>query len=395
MAKLSLKNLDVKGKKVIMRVDFNVPLNDSCVITDDTRIQAALTSIKFVMDNGGKLILMSHLGRPKGEKKPEFSLKPVAARLGELLGKDVTLAPDCIGDEVKALVDGLSDGDVLLLENLRFYKAETDNDEAFSKALADLADVYVNDAFGTAHRAHASTAGITKFMDVNAAGFLMEKEIQFLGDALENPKKPFVAILGGAKVEGKIPVIERLRKIADTIIIGGGMSYTFQKTLGYTIGESLLDEKSLDFAKKVLDESGKGSAKILIPLDYTVSKSVDKADEMKVTDDQNIDDEFMGVDIGPKTIELFKKEVESAEMIVWNGPMGVFEVEPFSTGTFEIARSVAASGAVSIVGGGDSVSAVNKSGVAGKISHISTGGGASLEYMEGKVLPGIDALSEV
>ena len=395
MAKLSLRDIDVAGKKVIMRVDFNVPLNESLEITDETRITAALESIRYIRDKGGMVILMSHLGRPKGGPEKKYSLAPVAARLGQLLGRKVVLAPDCIGPEVAKLAAGLKAGDVLLLENLRFHKEEEDNDTGFAKQLASLADVYVNDAFGTAHRAHASTAGIAAFMKVSAAGFLMEKEIEFLGDALANPKRPFVAILGGAKIKDKIPVIERLRKIADAIIIGGGMSYTFQKARGMNVGTSLLDEGSLDFAREVMANSGKnGMARMLFPLDYIISTDIDAVEYKKITADKNIDDGYMGVDIGPQTIEKFKAEIAKAAMVVWNGPMGVFETPAFSKGTMAVANAIAASGAISIVGGGDSVSAVNKSGIADKITHISTGGGASLEYMEGKVLPGIDVLND-
>ncbi len=394
MAKLSLQDIQVAGKRVIMRVDFNVPLDEARHVTDDTRIREALRSIRFVIDHGGKLILMSHLGRPKGGPEAKYSMAPAAKKLGELLGKPVPLAPDCVGPEVEKMIAGMKNGDVLMLENLRFHKEEEANDAGFARQLASLADIWINDAFGTAHRAHASTAGIAAFIGVKAAGFLMEKEIQFLGEALRHPQKPFVAILGGAKIEGKIPVIERLRKIADAIIIGGGMSYTFQKTMGKRIGNSLLDEKSLDFCRTVLSQAGKGSARIVLPSDYVVSTSIESDAGMKITAGTDIDDGLMGVDIGPKSIAVFEKEIAGARMIVWNGPMGVFEVPSFSKGTFAIARAVAASGAVSIVGGGDSVSAVNQSGVADKITHISTGGGASLEYLEGKVLPGIDVLGD-
>jgi phosphoglycerate kinase len=399
MAKLTIEDLDVAGKQVLMRVDFNVPLNKDGEITDDTRIQAALPSIRYVLEHGGSAILMSHLGRPKGSVKPEFSLTPVAAHLSTLLGRDVTMAPDCVGPEVEQMAAELQPGEVLLLENLRFHKAEEGKDEpaaneAFAAALARLADVYVDDAFGTAHRAHASMVGVTKHLPQAAAGYLLEKEIQYLGEAVENPRRPFVAILGGAKVSDKIPVIENLLTKADAIIIGGAMAYTFLEARGVPVGTSLVEEDLVAQAGAFLKAADKKGVAMLLPLDHVVAPEFGAADEAQTIDTQAIPDGMMGLDIGPKTCALYAAEIAKARTIVWNGPMGVFEQPAFANGTFAIAHAVAASDATSIVGGGDSVSAVKQSGVADQITHISTGGGASLEYLEGKVLPGIAALSE-
>jgi phosphoglycerate kinase len=399
MAKLFIEDLDLNGKNVLMRVDFNVPLDENGNITDDTRIQAVLPSITRVLENGGAAILMSHLGRPKGQVKLEFSLKPVARHLSTLLGKEVQMAPDCAGSEVEALAAALQPGDVLLLENLRFHLAETGKDspeanEAFAADLAKLGDVYIDDAFGTAHRAHASMVGVTKYIDQCASGYLLQKEIQYLGNAVENPQKPFVAILGGAKVSDKIPVIENLLKKADAIIIGGAMAYTFLKAKGASVGNSLVEEDFIETAGAFLEEASKTCVPMYLPIDHVVAKGIKSTDGMQVIEDENIPEGLLGVDIGPETRKIYAEQVANAKTVVWNGPMGVFEVPEFAEGTFAIARAVADSDAISIIGGGDSVSAVKKSGVADKVSHISTGGGASLEYLEGKVLPGIAALTD-
>jgi len=399
MAKLFIEDLDLKGKKVLMRVDFNVPLDENQNITDDTRIQAALPSIKYVLDNDGTAILMSHLGRPKGQVKPEFSLKPVAAYLSKLIGKEVKMANDCVGGEVEEMAKALKPGEILLLENLRFHNAETgkdspENNEKFAEDLAKLGDVYVDDAFGTAHRAHASMVGVTKHIKQCAAGYLLKKEIDYLGGAVENPVKPFVAILGGAKVSDKIPVIKNLLTKADAIIIGGAMAYTFLKAQGHKIGKSMLQEDFIEISKSFLDKAEEKNIPMLLPVDHICApefNAVDKAVEIETID---IPDDLMALDIGPKSIKFFADEIANAKTIVWNGPMGVFEKPEFAKGTFAIADAVAESDSISIIGGGDSVSAVKKAGVADKVSHISTGGGASLEYLEGKVLPGISALTE-
>ncbi len=399
MAKLFIEDLDVQGKKVLMRVDFNVPLDNEGRITDDTRIQAALPSIKYILDNGGAAILMSHLGRPKGQVKPQFSLRPVAEHLGKLLGRQVRMAPDCVGPEVEEIAAALKPGDVLLLENLRFHKAEEGKDtpeanDAFAAGLAKLGDAYVNDAFGTAHRAHASMVGVTKHLQPCVAGYLLQKEIRYLGDAVENPEKPFVAILGGVKVSDKIPVIENLLDKADAILIGGAMAYTFLKAKGATTGNSLVEQDLLETAKSFLAEAAEKGVPLLLPVDHMVATAIDSAEGARIVESEDVPDGLLGVDIGPETQKLYAAKIAEAKTIVWNGPMGVFEVPEFAEGTFAIARAVAASEATSIIGGGDSVSAIKKSGVADKVSHISTGGGASLEYLEGKVLPGIAALTD-
>ena len=397
MNKLMIDDLELKGKKVLMRVDFNVPLDKNQVITDDVRITAALPSIKKVIDDGGKLILMSHLGRPKGEVKPEFSLKPVSVRLAELIGKDVKFAKDCIGDEVEKLVDSLKDGEVLLLENVRFHKDETINDEVFSKKLAALGEVYVNDAFGSAHRAHASTEGVTKFISTCAAGYLMQKELDYLGKAVADPQRPFTAILGGAKVADKIPVIENLLKKVDSLIIGGGMAYTFLKAMDYPIGNSLLEKDKIKEVSEYLKKAETSNISLLIPVDVVAATEFKEDADSIIVDVDVIPDDRMGLDIGPKTIKVFTEQIKLSKTIIWNGPMGVFEMDKFANGTNAIAQALVEAtenGAITIIGGGDSASAIKKAGLADKVSHVSTGGGASLEFLEGKTLPGVAALSD-
>ncbi len=397
MAKLTVEDLDVKGKRVLMRVDFNVPLEGGKV-ANDKRIRAALPTIKHIVEKGGRLILMSHLGRPKGEKKPEMSLRPCVQVLSDLLGKDVKFVDDCIGETAEAGVEKLGDGEVLLLENLRYYKEETENDSDFAAKLARLGDVYVNDAFGTAHRAHASTEGVTHHIDLCAAGYLLMKEIEYLGDLMKDPKRPFVAILGGAKISGKIGVISNLLPKVDKIIIGGGMAYTFFKARGMEIGDSLLEADRIDLAKELLE---KGADKIVLPVDCLVSDFLDfdarKVGELKEVDSDAIPAGWLGVDIGSKSISRFSTILRDARTVIWNGPMGVFEIEATAKGTYAIANALAeatANGAATVIGGGDSALAVVKAGVAEKVTHVSTGGGASLEFLEGKVLPGVAALTE-
>ncbi|MFV0521621.1 MAG: phosphoglycerate kinase [Mangrovibacterium sp.] len=381
------------GKKAIIRVDFNVPLNDKFEITDDTRIKAALPTIQKILKDRGAVILMSHLGRPKGQVNDAFSLKHIVAHLSKCLGLDVKMAPDCIGAETKAMAEDLQMGEVLLLENLRFHAEEEKGDEAFSKELASLADVYVNDAFGTAHRAHASTTIIAKFVDVKMPGYLLDKEIKFLGDAVANPVRPFVAIVGGAKVSGKLEVLKSLIEKCDTILIGGGMAYTFLKAQGHNIGGSLVENDLLDTAKEVLTAAKAKDVKFMLPTDnLAADKFADDADVQVVG--VEIPEGRMALDVGPETVKAYAAEIANAKTVVWNGPMGCFEMPTFAKGTFGVCEAVAASDCVSIIGGGDSVSAVNKSGLADKMSHISTGGGASLEFLEGKVLPGVAAVSE-
>ncbi|HYN15715.1 MAG TPA: phosphoglycerate kinase [Terriglobales bacterium] len=401
MNKLSIKDLDLDGKRVFMRVDFNVPLDDDGRVLDDTRIAETLPTIEYAVRHHARLVLASHLGRPKGKPNPKMSLKPVAERLRNLLdtrivrGINVGFAPDCIGMQAEEMASKLEKGHTLLLENLRFHAEEEANDERFSHELAKLADYYVNDAFGTAHRAHASTVGITKFVKKSAAGLLMQKELDYLGRALHHPGRPFVAILGGAKVSDKIPVIQNLIDKVDALLIGGGMAYTFLKARGMEVGSSLLESDRLDLAHKLLGQAKARGIKFLLPVDHVVaSKIAPDAKTHIVTEGHAIPAGQMGLDIGPKTVALFSEQIETASTIVWNGPMGVFEQEPFAHGTYAIARAVAANRpAISIVGGGDSVSAVHKAGVSDKITHISTGGGASLEFLEGKKLPGVEALS--
>jgi len=383
--------IELKGKRVFIRVDFNVPQDEKNNITDDTRILLSLPTIRFVSDAGGKVILASHLGRPKGKKDPKFTLAPVAERLSKRLGRKAALATDCIGEEVQKQIGGMKEGDVLLLENLRFHPEEEKNDEVFSKALASLCDVYVNDAFGTAHRAHASTEGMTRFVKTLAAGFLMMKEVESLEKALVNPQKPYVAILGGAKVSDKIGVIQNLLDRVTTLLIGGGMAYTFLRAEGFQVGKSLVEEDQIGFSLKLL-EKAREKIKFLLPSDHIAAERMDIQAKREVVKNDQIPSGWVCLDIGPETVKTFSEEIKSAKTIVWNGPVGVFELEPFSQGTFAVARAIANSSAFSIVGGGDSVAAVNQAGVADKISHISTGGGASLEFLEGKRLPGIEAL---
>jgi len=393
LSKLGIEDLELKGKRALIRVDFNVPL-DGKQITDDTRIKAVLPTVNFVIEHGGKVILMSHLGRPKGKVAPEFSLEPVAKRLVELLGKDVIMAPDCVGDEVKAIVSKMKEGDIVLLENLRFHAEEEENDPDFAKKLAELADVYINDAFGAAHRAHASTAGLTKYVSQAAAGFLMQKEIEYISDAIENPRRPFVAILGGAKVSDKIGVIENIMKKADAIIIGGAMAYTFLKAQGMRVGNSLVEDDKLDLAKEILKKSQDSHVPLYLPIDHVIADKFAADANVRIVKRGGIPDGWEGMDIGPATVEKYKGVLEGAKTIIWNGPVGVFEFDAFAKGSFAIAKILAESDATTIIGGGDCVAAVQKSGYADKITHISTGGGASLELMEGRELPGIAALSD-
>jgi phosphoglycerate kinase len=396
MAKLFIEDLQVQGMRVLMRVDFNVPIENG-VITSEKRIDASLPSIKFLSEKGAKVILMSHLGRPKGEKKPEFSMKPVAENLKTKISATVSFVGDCIGDEVTAAVAAMKNGDILVLENLRFYKQEEKNDPEFAKKLASLGDIYVNDAFGTAHRAHASTEGVTKYIKQCAAGYLMKKELDYLSLAMSAPKHPFVAVMGGAKVSDKIEVITSLLSKVDTLIIGGGMVYTFYKAQGKEVGKSLLEADKVAVAAKILAEAKAQGKKLLLPVDDVVAAEFKNESPSSIVENGNIPATMMGLDIGPKSIALFTKELENAMTIVWNGPMGVFEMENFSKGTFAIAQALAtatAKGATTIIGGGDSASAIKKAGLAKKVSHVSTGGGASLEYLEGKILPGVAALTE-
>lgn len=392
--KKTIRDIDVKGKKVIVRCDFNVPQKDGA-ITDDNRIVAALPTINYLIEQGAKVILMSHLGRPKGEAKMEFTLQPVADRLSELLGKEVKFksCPQVICDTIREMADSLGDGDVMLLENVRFRKEETENGAEFAKELASLGEIFVQEAFGTAHRAHASTAGIADYLPA-VSGFLIEKEVQFLGSAVENPQRPFVAIMGGAKVGDKIPVIESLLKKVDTLIIGGGMSYTFYKSMGLEIGTSILDEENVGLAKDLLEKAEKAGVKLLLPVDVVCANEFANDAETVVAGRENIPADMMGLDIGPATIELYRNALMDAKTIVWNGPMGVFEMPAFAKGTKAIAEILAESDAVTVIGGGDSAAAAEQFGLADKMTHISTGGGASLEFLEGKVLPGIAIIEE-
>ena len=396
MNKLTIKELDLRGKRVFIRVDFNVPLKDGAV-TDDTRIRETLPTLKLAIEKDGRLVLASHLGRPKGGPDAKYSVKPAAKKLEELLGKAVAFAADCVGADAEAKSKALKDGDVLVLENVRFHPEEEKNDEAFSKQLAALCDsVFVSDAFGSAHRAHASVVGITKFVSQAAAGLLMEKELVYIGKAMSNPTRPFVAILGGAKVSDKIEVVENLMRIADAMLIGGGMAYTFLKARGVPIGKSLVEDDKLDLAKKILTDAERKNFKLLLPVDHVITPELKAGAPSRVVNAGATPADQMGLDIGPETIEAYKAEIAKANTIVWNGPMGVFEMPAFARGTLEIAKAVAArtvAGATSIIGGGDSVAAVHKAGVADKISHISTGGGASLEFLGGRKLPGVEALT--
>lgn len=394
MVKRTVTQLQLKGKRVFVRVDFNVPLDEQGCITDDSRIQASLPSIRYILDQGGRAILASHLGRPKGKIKESLRLRPVAKRLSELLGQEVKMAPDCIGPEVEKMVAALRDGEAILLENLRFHEEETKNDEGFSKQLAALADLYVNDAFGTAHRAHASTVGITRFVSQSAAGFLIEKELKYLGEALASPARPLVAILGGAKVSTKIGVIKNLLKKVDALLIGGGMAYTFLKAKGLEIGKSLLKEETLEAAKAILQDVEISPGVFQLPTDCLVADKFDPTASIRVVPVTEIPREWQGVDIGPQTYEQFAGEIKRAKTVVWNGPVGVFEIDKFAEGTKKIAQLLAGLDATTIIGGGDTAAAVNQYGLANKMTHVSTGGGASLEFLEGKELPGIAALSE-
>jgi phosphoglycerate kinase len=399
MKKLSVRNCDVAGKRILMRVDFNVPIDRDKNITDDTRIVAALPTIRNIVDRGGSVVLISHLGRPRGRRDEQLSLAPVAYRLGELMDDHpVRFVKDCIGEDVQHKVEGMKPGDVLMLENLRFHDGEEQNDPDFARELSRFGDIYVNDAFGTAHRAHASTVGVAEHFDIRAAGFLLEKELDALGEALENPKRPFVAVLGGAKIRGKINLIRSLLDKVDVLLVGGGMMFTFLKSTGLEIGGSIVDDDFLALCKEALEKSRQGGARLLLPVDCIVAQEIEDASPTREVSSADIPEDWVGVDIGPKSVELFKRELSEAGTIFWNGPMGVFEKPSFADGTKEVARMVAggqARGAVTIVGGGDSVAAINLMGLANKFTHISTGGGASLEFMEGKDLPGVQALCDV
>ena len=392
--KMTVKDIDCRGKRVFCRVDFNVPLDADGRITDDNRIVAALPTIRHILDQGGRLILASHLGRPKGEPKPEFSLRPVASHLTELLGQPVIMAPDCIGPEVEKLALNLTDGQVMLLENVRFHAGETANDPDFARQLASLADLYVNDAFGTAHRAHASTAGVAQLLSPAVAGYLIEKEIRYLGQAVAQPIRPLVAILGGAKVSDKLPAIENLLDKVDTLLIGGGMAYTFLRAQGFSLGSSLVEEDRIDLAGTLLKRAADQDVRLLLPKDHVAAAEFNAEADHRVCENNDFPAGWMGLDIGPQTVAEYSQIVSQAGTVLWNGPMGVFEFEAFAEGTFAIARALAESKAVSIIGGGDSVAAANKSGLADRMTHISTGGGASLEFLEGKELPGITALND-
>lgn len=396
MAKLTITDLDFAGKRVVMRVDFNVPMENS-VITDDNRITEALPSIDHVLSNGGLLILLSHFGRPKTAADIEYSLKPVADYLSTKVTAKVHFAADCVGDVAKAAIAAAKPGEIVVMENVRFYPEETKNNPDFSKKLAELGDVFINDAFGSSHRAHSSVAGITEFLQPAAAGFLLEKEIRYLSDSIHNPKRPFVAILGGAKVSDKIPVIENLIDNVDTIIVGGGMTYTFYKALGRPIGKSLLEADKVELAQEIMDKAKAKGVNFLLPVDSTVSREFSNDGEFKTVDADGIEDGWMALDIGPKTVELYGEAIRAAGTVVWNGPMGVFEMSNFANGTFAVAQALAdatKTGAITIIGGGDSAAAIKKAGLDDQVTHVSTGGGASLEYLEGKVLPGIEALTE-
>ncbi len=393
MNKKTVRDVDLKGKKVLVRVDFNVPMDDNRQITDENRIKGAMPTIKYLMEHGAKTILCSHLGRPKGEVNPKYSLAPVAQRLSELLGQPVKMAKDVVGPDADAVVASLKEGEVALLENLRFHKEEEKNDEAFARKLASYADVYVNDAFGTAHRAHASTEGVAHFLPA-VSGFLIEKELQFMGKALENPDRPFVAILGGAKVSDKLGVINNLLEKVDTLIVSGGMTYTFTVAQGGKVGDSLLEKDRVEYAKEMIAKAREKGVKLLLPVDTLIADKFDNDANTKVVPTMEIPDGWQGLDIGPKTAALFTEAIKNAKTVVWNGPMGVFEMPTFAEGTKAVAKALAESDAITIVGGGDSAAAVTQMGYADKISHISTGGGASLEFLEGLVLPGVAALND-
>lgn len=391
MNKKTVRDIDVEGKKVLVRCDFNVPQKEDGTITDNRRIVSALDTIKYLIEHNAKVILCSHLGRPKGEFKKEFSLAPVAEELSKLLGKEVKLAKDVIGPSAKELTDNMKEGDVVLLENVRFHREETDNDPEFAKKLASFADIYVNDAFGTAHRAHASTAGVAAYLPA-VSGFLIEKEINFMGDALEKPKRPFMAILGGKKVSDKIGVIEALLEKVDTLLIGGAMAYTFFKSMGYGVGDSICELDKLDLAQDIMKKAKEKGVKLMLPVDTKVGKEFKPDTESKVVKYTEIPDGWEGFDIGPETIKMYVEELKSAKTVVWNGPLGLSEFEQFAAGTDTIAEALANSDAITIIGGGDSAAAIERMGLSDKFSHISTGGGASLEFLEGKKLPGIECL---
>ena len=393
MDKKTIKDIDLKGKKVLVRCDFNVPLDENQNIRDNTRIVAALPTIKYLLENNCKIILCSHLGRPKGEFKPEFSLKPVAKELSRLLGKEVIMAKDVIGEDATEKAANLKEGEILLLENVRFHREETDNDPEFSEKLASMAEIYVNDAFGAAHRAHASTVGVASYLPA-VSGFLIEKELKFLGNALNNPERPFMAILGGAKVSDKIGVIDNLLEKVDALLIGGGMAYTFFKAQGYNVGDSLCEEDKLDLAKELMQKAKDKGVKLMLPVDTKIGKEPKAGTETKTVACTEIPDGWEGLDIGEKTINMFKEELQKAKTVVWNGPLGLFEVDEFAVGTNEIAKVLADLDATTIIGGGDSAAAVRKAGLQDKMTHISTGGGASLEFLEGKKLPGIECLQD-
>ncbi len=397
MNKKTIENIDLKGKRVLVRVDFNVPLDEKLNVTDDKRIVESLPTIKKIIADGGKAILMSHLGRPKGRPNPKYSLKPVADKLGDLLGRAIKMAPDCVGENVKTIVNGMKDGEVLLLENLRFHEEEEKNDSEFARQIAELGDVYVNDAFGSAHRAHASTEGVTKFISISVAGYLMKKELNYLGQAVGNPARPYCAILGGAKISGKIDVINNLIDKVDTLIIGGGMAFTFFKAQGLEIGKSLLEEEKIELAKEILEKVKTKGLNFLLPVDVVIASEFNNDSPSSIVRVDGIPSDKMGLDIGPETVKLFGEAISKSKTVVWNGPMGVFEMDNFAKGTFAIATTLAdatSNGTVTVVGGGDSAAAIAKAGLETKVSHVSTGGGASLEFLEGKVLPGVAALND-
>lgn len=393
MNKKTVRDIDLKNKKVLVRCDFNVPMDENRNITDNRRIVAALPTIKYLLEQNCKIVLCSHLGRPKGEFKEEFSLKPVAKELSRLLGKDVIMANDLIGPDAKNKAENLKNGEIMLLENVRFHREETDNDPNFSKELASFGEIFVNDAFGTAHRAHASTEGVTKYLPA-VSGFLIEKELKFLGEALNNPERPFVAILGGAKVSDKIGVIDSLLEKVDTLMIGGGMAYTFFKAQGYEVGNSLCEPDKCDLALKLMEKAKEKNVKFMLPIDTKIGKEFKPDTESKTVGWKEIPEGWEGFDIGEKTIEMFKEELKNAKTVIWNGPLGLFEFDQFAIGTNEIAKDLATLNATTIIGGGDSAAAVEKAGLGDKMTHISTGGGASLEFLEGKKLPGIEALMD-
>ena len=393
MNKKTVKDIEVSGKKVLVRCDFNVPQDENGNITDNRRIISSLETIKYLLDNNAKVILCSHLGRPKGEIKKEFSLAPVAKELSKLLNKEVKLASDVIGESAKKITKDMKEGEIVLLENVRFHREETDNDPEFAKKLASLAEIFVNDAFGTAHRAHASTAGIANYLPA-VAGFLIEKEINFMGKALEEPERPFMAILGGRKVSDKIGVIEALLEKVDTLMIGGAMAYTFFKSMGYNVGNSICELDKLDLAKQLMEKANQKGVKFMLPVDTKIGREFSKDTESKTVSYKEIPDEWEGFDIGPETIKIYKEELQKAKTVIWNGPVGLFEFDQFAIGTNEIAKALTTLDAITIIGGGDSAAAVEKAGLSDKITHISTGGGASLEFLEGKKLPGIECLQD-